>query len=266
MNILITLDDNYVAPCTSMIHSILMSNPNSKFHFYVIYQHLTWENQQILSHYARDSKMTFIKFPEKLLKDCPTSKRYPSEMYFRLFAAELLPESLDRILYLDPDTIVINSLETFYHTDFKENIFIATTHVQEFFRKLNEHRLKLDENTPYINTGILLINLRELRKEHDREAINIYIEKNKLKLLLPDQDVFTAFYGNRTRLMDAARYNLGEKYLLTHKITGELNDTSLDWIRKNTVIIHYYGKNKPWKKDYKGQLGIFYQEVTNDML
>ena len=36
-------------------------------------------------------------------------------MYYRLLAAEFLPETLDRVLYLDPDIIVIRPLEELYH-------------------------------------------------------------------------------------------------------------------------------------------------------
>lgn len=48
-------------------------------------------------------------------------------------------------------------------------------------------------------------------------------------------------------------------------MTGQMTDISLDWIRQNTVIVHYYGKNKPWKKDYKGFLDVFYHETLSDM-
>ena len=266
MNILLTLNDNYVRPCTVMLHSIIKSNPSSQIHFYIIYQNLTWENQDILAHSVSGYQMTFLPFPESYLKDCPTSKRYPVEMYFRLFAAELLPDNLDRILYLDPDMVIINPLDQLYHIDFENHIFVATTHVQKFFSKLNEHRLSLEEDTPYINTGVLLMNLKKLRQEHNQNNIHSFIKENKMRLLLPDQDVFTALYGNQTKLVDASIYNLGEKYLLTHHMTGVLTDKSLDWVRNNAVIIHYYGKNKPWKKDYVGNLDIFYHEMEQDML
>ena len=36
---------------------------------------------------------------------------------------------------------------------------------------------------------------------------------------------------------------------------------SIDWVRQNTSVIHYCGKNKPWKSVYVGKLGIFYQEL-----
>lgn len=265
MNLLMTLDDSYVHPCTVMMHSIQKSNPSAELNFYVIYQNLSDESKDILKQHVRNGTISFLKFPDTLLSQCPTSKRYPKEMYFRLFAPELLPDSLDRILYLDPDLVVINPLDSLYFMDFDGNCLIAATHVQEFFQKFNEHRLNLEEDTPYINTGVLLMNLGALRKEHSGHAIRSYIEQNRHRLLLPDQDVFTALYGQKTKLADASIYNLGETYRITHKLTGQFSDPSVDWIRKHAVIIHYYGKNKPWKKDYKGQLDIFYHEMENDL-
>ena len=39
-------------------------------------------------------------------------------------------------------------------------------------------------------------------------------------------------------------------------------DMTLDWVRKNAVIIHYCGRNKPWKENYKGILDVFYRETV----
>lgn len=44
------------------------------------------------------------------MKSSLVSKQYPKEMYYRLLAAQILPAELDKVLYLDPDILVINSL------------------------------------------------------------------------------------------------------------------------------------------------------------
>ena len=260
MNLLMTLDDHYLQPCTVMMHSVLSANRSADISFYVIYENLSKDSRETLRRYAHD-KITF----HSLLSQCPTSKRYPKEMYFRLFAPELLPDSLDRILYLDPDLVVINSLSDLYSMDFEGSSFIAATHVQKFFRKFNAHRLNLEENTPYINTGVLLMNLEVLRKEHSGDAIRSYIRENRRKLLLPDQDVFTALYGQKNQNCGCVPLQSWRDLSHHHKMTGQMTDISLDWIRQNTVIVHYYGKNKPWKKDYKGFLDVFYHEALSDM-
>lgn len=40
-------------------------------------------------------------------------------------------------------------------------------------------------------------------------------------------------------------------------------ELDMDWVRKNSVIIHYCGRNKPWKSNYVGQLGRFYLETAS---
>ena len=40
---------------------------------------------------------------------------------------------------------------------------------------------------------------------------------------------------------------------------------NLDWVREHSAIIHYCGKNKPWKEKYIGSLGIFYYEAEQRM-
>ena len=65
------------------------------------------------------------------------------------------------------------------------------------------------------------------------------------------------------KLIDTFIYNLSDRLIYMNNlrpITNELID--MDWVRKNTVIIHYYGDNKPWKENYRGILDVFYNEVS----
>ena len=36
----------------------------------------------------------------------------------------------------------------------------------------------------------------------------------------------------------------------------------LDAVRRDAVIIHYCGRNKPWKPGYVGRLNVFYDEAA----
>lgn len=107
------------------------------------------------------------------------------------------------------------------------------------------------------------MNLERLRREQIPEDVFSFIEKRKAALLLPDQDIISALYGSKIYALDAYRYNMSEKlYQLHAPFEKELN---LDWVRENAVIIHYCGRNKPWKEDYIGQLDMFYQQTVQRM-
>ena len=77
---------------------------------------------------------------------------------------------------------------------------------------------------------------------------------------MPDQDIISALYGERVGLLDTLRYNLSDRIIwLNNSKPGNVR-IDLDWVRENAVIIHYFGKAKPWKAHYIGILDVFYHE------
>ena len=92
------------------------------------------------------------------------------------------------------------------------------------------------------------------------EAIREYANERKHSLLLPDQDILTALCGDHAVLLDPLRYNLSDRVLAFYNADSRHSQRDLEWVRKNSVIIHYCGKNKPWREGYRGILDVFYRE------
>lgn len=264
MNILLTINKKYVKLVNILLNSIQLSNKDTKFDVYILHRELDIEDKNIIESGLDLNKFNIkmIKIDEEEVKNFPQyQKRYPKEIYFRLFATKYLPENIDKILYLDSDTLVINKLDELYNMDFEGNFYIATTHVKKILRKINEVRLRIDDDVPYINTGVLLINLKELRKIDVQKEVCEFVENNSKKLMLPDQDIITALYGEKIKIIDALKYNLGDRDLNIYNLNHIKNPIGLKWVKENTVIIHYYGRNKPWNKNYRGKLGVFYYRL-----
>ena len=264
MNILLTINKKYVKLVNILLNSIQLSNKDTKFDVYILHRKLDIEDKNIIESGLDLNKFNIkmIKIDEEEVKNFPQyQKRYPKEIYFRLFATKYLPENIDKILYLDSDTLVINKLDELYNMDFEGNFYIATTHVKKILRKINEVRLRIDDDVPYINTGVLLINLKELRKIDVQKEVCEFVENNSKKLMLPDQDIITALYGEKIKIVDALKYNLGDRDLNIYNLNHIKNPIGLKWVKENTVIIHYYGRNKPWNKNYRGKLGVFYYRL-----
>ncbi|MDY2952276.1 MAG: glycosyltransferase, partial [Erysipelotrichaceae bacterium] len=76
----------------------------------MLHHDLSNDDKNNLINSFKSQTFRFIEIDENEFKDFPISSRYPLEIYYRLFAPLLLPNSLDRILYLDVDIVVINSL------------------------------------------------------------------------------------------------------------------------------------------------------------
>ena len=156
---------------------------------------------------------------------------------------------------------MINSLEELYHTDFEGNYYVACSHVKELMTKINQVRLGVEEYVPYINTGVMVMNLTALRESLTIDQIKETAQKKMHTFLLPDQDLLTVMHGERIKLVDTMRYNLSDRMLAYHNANPKNQTLDLQWVKDNASIIHYYGKNKPWKSGYIGILDVFYHEI-----
>ena len=261
VNLLITLNAAYIPPLKVMLSSLFRTNPGKQIDLYLLHSSLTEEDlASVRSVLAGGCTLYPIQADRSLLKDAPITDRYPQEMYYRIFAAKYLPAHLTRVLYLDPDTIINGPLDELYKIPLDGWLFAAASHTGRFFSSVNWGRLDMEKGSLYINSGVMLFNLERLRREQDEAAVFRYIQTHKEKLLLPDQDVISALYAGEILPLDPFVYNMTEK-LFTLRPHAEAW-RNLEWVREHSVIIHYCGRNKPWKENYVGSLGVFYREAA----
>lgn len=260
INILVTLNENYISYLNVMLSTLLRFNSNCYFDVYLLHtsirKNTLKRTEEVL---GQSGRLYPIQIRDLDLENAPMTARYPKEIYYRIFAARYLPKRLDRILYLDPDLVVNGSVLPLYNLPMDEYYFAAASHIGTFIHKVNELRLKMDEESPYINSGVMLMNLELLRREQNFEDIFCFIEKRKNHLVLPDQDIISSLYGSKIYTLDPFRYNMTEWLYQTHAPFER--DFNLEWVRKHSVIIHYCGRNKPWNENYIGRLGVFFREA-----
>lgn len=256
MNILVTLDSNYIDKLITMLNSLADSN-SGDFDIYIAHSSLTPCDFLTVIQNTDTCRITLhpIRISDNLFKNAHFTSRITKETYYRLLLFEYLPITVDRILYLDPDIIVLNSVEPLYNIDFKDKIFAAAGHTGGVVKKFNLMRLNMGKKSEYINAGVLMINVAAMRNCVDAESIFGFIGSKGRLLFQADQDVINALFWDKTIYLDPCIFNCDEhtfqKYLL-----------NLKWVQKNSVIIHYDGKNKPWNDDYSGSLGVFYKKYA----
>jgi len=264
LDILVTLDEAYIPYLNVMLSSLLHSNPDQRFRVWLLHTSVrdaaVEETRRILG--AR-SQLVMVPARDIGIDDAPVSGRYPREMYYRIFAARYLPKTLDRVLYLDPDIVVLGDISELYRLPLDGYYFAAASHVGRFLNSVNSARLDMAEDSPYINSGVLLMNLALLRREQNFEQVFAFIDSHRRALLLPDQDVISSLYGEKILALDPLRYNMTERLFAKAALTGK--PLALDWVRENTVILHYCGRNKPWKETYHGSLDVFWREAKDKL-
>ena len=267
-DILYCINHSYTGLLMTNLYSLKRSSGLDRLDVHVIHRDLDeTDMRRIRALEDGNTSISFIRFDAGLLKGSPTTSRYPLEIYFRLFAPILLEKNIDRILYLDVDTICINSLVELYNTDIEDYYFAGCTHTKRMLTRINAIRLGMGSGSKacYINTGVMLMNLSRLRSEWDPDRIFAFIRDRGQTFVLPDQDIIMALYGSRIRLLDTLRYNLSDRILRLNNISMDSRRMSLDDVRRQTCLIHYCGRSKPWKEHYMGRLGVFYYETKRQL-
>ena len=118
---------------------------------------------------------------------------YPLNIYARLFIPYFIPESIEKVLYLDVDMIVLEDLSKLWKTDITDHVLAAVldSRVQTFDNSwggiINYKQLGLQAKSEYFNTGLLLINTKMWRVKNVTEQIFDVIGKNLKYANYPDQ-------------------------------------------------------------------------------
>ncbi len=257
MNILFALNSGYVHPLCICLRTMMKSNPGIAFDFYIAYSSLTDDDFDEMRQNVDETRCNIIpvKVDNAVFDDAEILKRTSKETYYRLLAMDYLPAEVDRILYIDPDIVIINSLDKLYNIDFGKNLFAGAPHFRHFMNRMNSRRLKLPTIEPYINAGVLMMNISGLRTFCTAADVVKFIGNPPVRLRLADQDVLNKMFYGKIKSIDPLRYNLDDKTYIKNAAR-----ISKEWVDKNTVIVHYNGSKKPWKDNYKGYLGDYYYE------
>lgn len=247
INIAFAADENYVQPMSVAITSILKNaSKNDKLSFYILCNNISTDSKNWLLELkkVKDCKITFFDINNSEFSSFNVLKGHITvTAYFRMKLADLLPD-INKIIYLDCDVIVKTSLYDLFETDISGYYIAAVEDIGcTYLRKYRKDICPYD--FMYINSGVLLINLEEWRKDnipeqlfktaesgvnhfqHDQEIINIVCHDKCLQLDL-SWNVQDSFYRNDALV----KTNVQAKYIRQ--------------CAKNPKIIHYTFKIKPW--------------------
>jgi lipopolysaccharide biosynthesis glycosyltransferase len=181
--------------------------------------------------------VNFIDRQSAFSNACMTKLLVGSKMTFdRLFVAKLLPLKHDFCIYLDTDLVVDDDLSQMFNFRFEmSNDYIGAVRdfdIEISVDDIDKHfsTLGIAKNTPYINAGVLLINLKTIRQDNivesfEKESQNYY--------LYADQDILNKVCLNKI-------YLLPQKYNVTPNIMK-----MKDFKTKDATIFHFCGKGKP---------------------
>ena len=257
MNIALSTDHNYIMPAGVMICSVCVNHPNCDIEFHVICNNDVTESdkndlRRIVDEYRKTIVFYKIDFP---VPDCFSvgkegqPKHITLASYYRFFLPQLLPDSTDRVLYLDTDLIVRHSLVDMYYSDMDSVGLLAVPNNQEG-NILHYNRLRYPSHLGYFNAGVLLINLSYWRDNDSYNQAVEYATQNPEKLKFHDQDILNYIFRQAKKNLPL-KYNLQYDFFLKEPRISYVYEKELEEAIKDPVIIHYNIKDKPWRKKCK---------------
>ena len=238
--IIFSTDDNYI-PYLDVAVASLISNASKKYNYRIIILNtgLNPENIAKVKANERDSfKIDFIDISNHLKNIKSHFKdvyHFSIVTYYRLFIASLFPQ-YDKVIYLDCDLVVLGDISKLYYTPIGDNILGAAP--EQFVQNTAEFRsyasIALGVNPDdYVNAGVLLINLKEFRKNNIEEKFTEMITKYNFDLLDPDQAYLNYLCQDKIYMLP----NGWNKEPMPLPCEGEKN------------IVHYALYKKPWQYD-----------------
>lgn len=207
MNVVYASDNKFAEIMGVSILSLFENNKDSEtINVYILDGNIGDENKERLKNLAHFYNRTMKFVPMQEIKSelsKITQDRGSEAQFARLFISRLLPEDCERCLYLDCDTLIRHSLQSFYKTDFEENIVCG---VMDCVSK--QHRLKLGigEKDVYINSGVMLVDLNAWRKNRIEYKISEIVKSFNGRIPYADQGLINLALRGKIKT-EHPRYN-----------------------------------------------------------
>jgi len=263
MNLLFCVEPQTLGSLVCCLKSIVLHGGYHSYNVYIVHTDINDILAETMAESYGDAvTFHFLRIPESVFGDTPKHGVHSITNYHQFIAPFLLPQNIERVLYLDTDTLVINSMQELYETDMEGCIYAGCSHLPRVWTKYNQNKITAEKLSALIDPEVLLINLPELRNTTSREAVLSSVRSNTKIQSSQKHDLLRNFYGPQAKILNPLQYNLSDKFMGIYNLENRHSKIDLEWIRQNTVIINYCGKNKPWNNDYSGELGIFYRECV----
>jgi lipopolysaccharide biosynthesis glycosyltransferase len=262
MNIALASDNNFIQHCAVTLVSILKNNPEGA-NIYLLTEGLDRDNESKLKELtiSNNGNLFIINVNSEVLNDCPmpianSLSHISIATYYRLLIAKLLPDTIDKVIYLDCDIVVRHSLIELWNYPISNWAMGAVYQIVEW-NVAAIKRLGYPVSFGYFNAGVLLINLKYWRDNHITDRLFEYINLKSDVIYYHDQDALNGLLHDQC-LRLPCKWNMLTGFFMKHilsvneidngKIINNHSDYKQQLIKEkdDPTVIHFVSKPKPW--------------------
>ena len=251
--IFITIDNNYVPYAEVAIRSIKEnSSKDYNYNIHILHGRLVNSSKEALKSLEDDNYKIIFREMKEVLENITDrienrfKNTFIPEIYFRLFIPEIFTE-YDKGIYVDSDIVVPGDISELYNRKLENNLIAAAIDksVYDIPEIMNYYENAVGiSRYEYVNSGVLLMNLKELReRDFTKHFLNL-LNKYHFDTVAPDQDYLNVICNGKILY-------LGEEWNAMPTEGGKEIE--------NPKLIHYNLFQKPWCYDNIGYADYFWK-------
>lgn len=244
MNILVSAEKDYFGPLAVMLYSLLYNNSQVEEIFL-----LTQGDAQEITHI--DKVCSCFGVPLHVINptlgklgDAPSKihGHTTEAMYYRLQADQLLPEYVERVLYLDADLIVRKNLQALWN-ELPEDCYLAAATLHS---SMKDKAFVAQFGGRYFNSGVMVLNLKLWRRDGVSAACARFILEKPEQIRFHDQCVLNHVCRPWHEVSITWNFNrtIGRRRAHYWGLTA----AQFEAIDADPAIVHYIGPAKPWRQ------------------
>lgn len=261
IHIACNIDSNYVKYCGVTLTSLFENNRGTDFSIHIITQPLSPAERRILTELAEryEHHIYFYSPDMRMLKGFTiraTHNRLSLAAYYRCFLSSILPQDIDRILYLDCDIIVLGDICPLWETPLDSNTAVAAIEDMGCREKHRYEIMQYPEEDSYFNSGVLLVNLSYWRGHNVPKACVDFYHEHPERIIFNDQDLLNCVLHAHKKFV-SLQWNVQDGFYRNTSSISPIWRAKHKEILENPLILHFTNR-KPWNYDSQHPLRKVY--------
>lgn len=267
----------FAEPCGVSIASLFENNKDfSSITVYIIEDKIDESNKRKIQDIAGAFGRTIITIPmpnpQKFFGDDRFTIARLGHTFGRMIIGQLLPKDVDRVLCIDSDILVLQSLRELWEMDMQDNYLAGVDTASG--KAVMEKSLNIKPGTLYCNGGFFMVNLKAVRDDNLENKYKAYIQsvfdKGKRLAFYEEETMNKCAYPKVIRLdpeYNLMTVNLVMDYDSFMKFRNPVNYYSREEMEKackNPIILHaintFYIKKRIWEKNSDSPYADVYVE------
>ncbi len=269
IHVFFSINDDYAKYLSVAMISILKNTKNA-LSFHIINSGLSPESVRKINFIKKnyDCEINFYEKSLEVFDKIPDSvcEHVGRDAFNKLFTSKL-DDKIDKAIILDVDLVFDDDIKKLWDIDLEDNYMAAVVDQVALLDKSDWIKnLNLPSDFLYVNSGVMVANLKKWREEEIFDKLFENINKYSKFLKFPDQDAFNITFAPKIKyifsIFNAAPY-------FTYKNEEEKKEAL-----KNPVVIHWAGGLKPWHSIkcmmsdiffFYARFSPFYEEIMQDI-